>query len=77
MSLLLQQPQRPLHLSPAAVEPPRVMRKDYISRVLLVVGFGVVLFGAANVFSRAMAYVGGHPQALMLGPAAAVNGIGQ
>ena len=77
MSLLLQQPQPPLHLSPAAVEPSRVMRKDYVSMVLLIVGFGVVLFGAANVFSRAVAYVGGQPGALMLGPAAAVNGMGQ
>lgn len=74
MSLLLQQPQPPLHLSPSATEH-RAPRKDYVYIALLVVGFGVVLVGTVNVFSRAVAYVEGQPQALMLGPAAAVDAI--
>ena len=72
MSLLLQQPQPPLRLSSSAMEH-RTPRKDYVYTVLLVVGFGVVLVGTVNVFSRAVAYVGGQPQALMLWPAAALS----
>ena len=75
MSLLLQQPQHPLHLSPAATEHNPAPRKDYVYFVLLAVGFGVVLVGAANVFARAVAYLDGQPQVLMLGPAAAMGDI--
>lgn len=72
MSLLLQQLQPPLRLSPAATEP-RAPRKDYIYFAPLVVGSLVVLVGAANVFSRATAYLGGQQNVLILGPAAALS----